>query len=268
MLQNTFDYLLLWSLFSIWFVVLINKVLVTSGFISYIKHLKKDTTPVPAKDLPFVSVLIPAHNEARVIAKTLQSVLDLDYDWNKYEIIVINDNSRDNSAEILKKIEEDNPGRFLKIINTDSVTGGKGKSNALNIGLSHSIGSLIAIYDADNTPERDALKELVHAILKDEKAGAVIGKFRCRNRNRNLFTRFINLEGIYFQWMAQAGRWQLFKLCTIPRYQFHYPQEHTGQAWRLGYGCYHRRYGNKLQDLQVRLPYKVLPLLNIMGARA
>lgn len=218
MLQNIYDYLLLWSLFSIWFVVLINQVLVTSGFISYLKHYKKK--PFAVEKLPFVSILVPAHNEAKVIGKTLEALLNLDYDHDKYEIIIVNDNSSDNSADILAKIKEDNPNRFLTIINTDQTTGGKGKSNALNIGLAQSRGSLIAIYDADNTPEKSALRELVYAILKDKKAGAVIGKFRCRNKNRNLLTRFINLEGIYFQWMAQAGRWQLFKLCTIPGTNF------------------------------------------------
>lgn len=220
MFQSIYDYLLLWSLFSIWLIVLINKILATGGFISYLKHNRKSDSFVPDKDLPFVSVLIPAHNEAKVIGKTLESILNLDYDKSKIEIIVINDNSSDNSAEILQKIKEDHPERLLKIINTDSLIGGRGKSNALNIGLAQSKGSLIAIYDADNTPEKKALKELVFAIIKDEKAGAVIGKFRCRNKNRNLLTKFINIEGIYFQWMAQAGRWQLFKLSTIPGTNF------------------------------------------------
>ncbi|WHH58619.1 glycosyltransferase [Petroclostridium sp. X23] len=220
MLQNIYDYLLLLSLFSIWIVVLMNKILVISGFVSYLKNYKRSDELIPDKDLPFISVLIPAHNEAKVIAKTLKSVLEMDYDKDKYEIIVINDNSNDNSAEILGKIKEDNPERLLQIINTDSIIGGKGKSNALNIGFTQSKGSFIVIYDADNTPEKQALKELVNAIIKDKKAGAVIGKFRCRNKNRNLLTKFINIEGVYFQWMAQAGRWQLLKLCTIPGTNF------------------------------------------------
>lgn len=219
MLQNIYDYLLLGSLFSIWIVILINMVLVTSGFINYLKHNNNREARI-LHDPPFVSVLIPAHNEEKVIKKTVQSILDLDYDNDKYEIIVINDNSSDNSAKILQKMKERNPGRFLKIINTDNIIGGKGKSNALNIGLEQSKGEIIAIYDADNTPEKTALKELVYTIENDSKAGAVIGKFRCRNKDKNLLTRFINLEGIYFQWMAQAGRWQLFKLCTIPGTNF------------------------------------------------
>lgn len=220
MLQNIYDYLLLWSLASIWLVILINIVLVTGGFISYLKHTRRNRTFVPAADLPFVSVLIPAHNEAKVIGKTLEAMLESDYDKDQYEIIVINDNSSDNSAEILERIKADNPGRLLKIIHTDHISGGKGKSNALNIGLAQSKGAFVAIYDADNTPEKSALKELVHSIVNDDKAGAVIGKFRCRNRNRNLLTKFLNIEGIYFQWMAQAGRWQLMKLCTIPGTNF------------------------------------------------
>lgn len=220
MLHNIYDYLLLGSLAAIWLVMLINNILVTGGFLCYLDHARKKRPLVSAADLPFVSVMIPAHNEAKVIGKTLEAILESDYDKDKYEIIVINDNSSDNSAQILAKIKEEHPGRMLTIINTDKITGGKGKSNALNIGFARSKGSFIAIYDADNTPEKSALGELVHSIMNDPKAGAVIGKFRCRNRNRNLFTRFINIEGLYFQWMAQAGRWQFMKLCTIPGTNF------------------------------------------------
>jgi len=219
MLNNVFDYLLLVSLFSIWIVILMNVMLATSGFISYVKHYQNQT-PRRLESYPFVSVLIPAHNEGKVIEKTVCSILDLDYDHDKYEIIVVNDNSSDNSADILKKIQTKYSKRLLKIINTDKNIGGKGKSNALNIGLAYSKGDFIAIYDADNTPERSALKELVYSISHDDRAGAVIGKFRCRNKNTNFLTRCINLESLYFQWMAQAGRWQLFKLCTIPGTNF------------------------------------------------
>ncbi|WP_053957226.1 glycosyltransferase family 2 protein [Inediibacterium massiliense] len=219
MLQNIYDYLLVGSLFAIWIVILVNMVLVTSGFVHYLKHYQYKKERVLC-EYPFVSILVPAHNEGKVIKKTVQSLLNLDYPHDRYEIIIINDNSNDNSADILTRIQEKNLDRLLTIIHTDNQIGGKGKSNALNIGLNQSKGEFIAIYDADNTPEKNALKELVYDITKDHKAGAVIGKFRCRNKNRNLLTRFINLEGIYFQWMAQAGRWQLFKLCTIPGTNF------------------------------------------------
>ena len=96
----------------------------------------------------------------------------------------------------------------------------RAKSNALNIGFKQSKGEYVVVYDADNTPEADALRYLVAEIESDDELGAVIGKFRTRNRNVNLLTRFINIETLSFQWMAQAGRWQLFKLCTIPGTNF------------------------------------------------
>ena len=52
--------------------------------------------------------------------------------------------------------------------------------------------------------------------MADDKLGAVIGKFRTRNRNASLLTRFVNIETLAYQCMNQAGRFYFFKLCTIP----------------------------------------------------
>ncbi len=213
------DYLAIYSLVVIWVIIFINVVLVVAGYIYYEK-VQKVELKEELDYYPFVSVMVPAHNEAVVIEKTVKSLLNLSYPKDRYEIIVINDNSSDNSAEILKRIQDNNKDRNLIVINTDSVNGGKGKSNSLNIGFEKSRGELLAIYDADNTPEKNALKYLVQTILEDDKLGAVIGKFRCRNKNVNLLTKFINIETLTFQWMAQAGRWQLFNLCTIPGTNF------------------------------------------------
>ncbi|AOR23544.1 glycosyltransferase [Clostridium taeniosporum] len=217
--MNMFDYITLYSLGVIWIIIFVNIVLVVYGYIYYSKvHNKKMEEKL--EYYPFVSVMVPAHNEAIVIRKTVESLLELDYPKDRYEIIVINDNSSDNSAEILQEIKENSPKRNLIIINTDNIIGGKGKSNALNIGLKRSIGKILAIYDADNTPDSKALKYLVQTLVEDNKLGAVIGKFRCRNKDKNLLTNFINIETLTYQWMAQAGRWEMFKLCTIPGTNF------------------------------------------------
>ena len=171
---------------------------------------------IPLKEYPMVSVMVPAHNESIVIRKTVLALLNFDYPKDRYEIIVINDNSTDDTAEVLKGIQGKYPDRKLVVINTDSVVGGKGKSNALNVALSVATGSLIAIYDADNTPAPNALKILVENLMADDKLGAVIGKFRTRNRNASLLTRFVNIETLAYQCMNQAGRFFFFKLCTIP----------------------------------------------------
>ncbi|WP_168119371.1 glycosyltransferase [Paenibacillus sp. HB172176] len=209
------DILMLISTICIWTLLLINVVLIIAGYLFYVQD---EGRPAPewTEEQPFVSIMVPAHNEGKVIIKTVESLLALDYPHDAYEIIVINDNSSDQSSLLLENLRLSVPNRNLIIINTDSITGGKGKSNALNIGFERSRGELIAIYDADNTPEKKALKYLVGDIMLNKKLGAVIGKFRTRNRNVNLLTRFINVETLSFQWMVQAGRWKLFKVCTIP----------------------------------------------------
>ena len=212
------DYLFLFSLVSIWAILLINIVLAISGYIYYLRNLNfKDKR---LDEYPFVSILVPAHNEGKVIGKTVESLLSLDYPIDKMELIVINDNSSDDSKDILQSIKVRHSKYNFTIINTDNITGGKGKSNALNIGYQVAKGDFIAIYDADNTPEKTALRYLIQTIVKDDSLGAVIGKFRTRNKYRNLLTRFINIETLSFQWIAQAGRRQLLGLCTIPGTNF------------------------------------------------
>ncbi|WP_261805915.1 glycosyltransferase family 2 protein [Lapidilactobacillus luobeiensis] len=209
------DYFMLVAIFVIWLILLINLILTIAGYRYYIDELKRPVPALPEK-LPFVSVMVPAHNEGIVIVKTVSALLNFDYPHDRYEIIVINDNSDDNSGELLRQLQLANPQRNLKVISTDRTNGGKGKSNALNIGFQAARGSILAIYDADNTPEKQALGILVAELLADDQLGAVIGKFRTRNKNATWLTHFINIETLSFQWMAQAGRSKLFKLCTIP----------------------------------------------------
>lgn len=213
------DCLSLYAILSIWGLMFLNIFLSIGGFIYMIKVNKTDGH-IPLEEYPMVTVMVPAHNESIVIQKTVKALLNFDYPRDRYEIIVINDNSTDNSAEVLKKIQEENPDRKMIVLNTDAKVGGKGKSNALNIALSVAHGSVIAVYDADNTPAPDALRILVENLMSDDKLGAVIGKFRTRNRNASLLTRFVNIETLAYQCMNQAGRFYFFKLCTIPGTNF------------------------------------------------
>lgn len=213
------DLLSLYSIIAIWSLMFINIFLSIGGIIYMLKVNRTDGN-IPLEEYPMVSIMVPAHNESIVIRRTVLALLNFDYPKDKYEIIVINDNSTDQSAEVLKKIQEKYKSRKLIVINTDNQVGGKGKSNALNIALSVAKGSVIAIYDADNTPAPDALRILVENLMSDDKLGAVIGKFRTRNRNASLLTRFVNIETLAYQCMNQAGRYYFFKLCTIPGTNF------------------------------------------------
>ncbi len=195
--------------------MILNVILSIGGFIHYMR-VEKEGRCAPPDEYPMVSILVPAHNESVVIVRTVRALLNFDYPKDKYEIIVINDNSTDDTEQKLREIQQQFPDRRLMVVSTDNVVGGSGKSNALNIGFSLSKGSVIAIYDADNTPEPPALRILVENLMADPKRGAVIGKFRTRNRNATILTRFVNIETLAYQCMNQAGRYFFFKLCTIP----------------------------------------------------
>lgn len=204
---------------TIWVLLLMNITKALAGTFYFQKTRK--TAPVQMlQEYPMVSVLVPAHNEALVIRKTIESLLSFHYPQDRYEIVVINDNSSDDSARILAEIQQKYAGRNLKVIHTDSTNGGKGKSNALNLAMAHISGSVIAIYDADNTPEPEALQILVETLMADEKLGAVAGLIRTRNKSANLLTRCINIETLTAQCMFQAGRFQLFRLSLLPGTNF------------------------------------------------
>ncbi len=209
------DAVSLYAIISIWLLMIMNAVLSIGGFVYYMQVDKKGRGK-PLQEYPMVSILVPAHDEAVVITRTVRALLGLEYPKDRYEIIVINDNSTDDTAEKLEQIQAEFPDRKLIVISTGPEVGGKGKSNALNIGFSVSTGDVIAIYDADNTPQPDALAILVETLMEDDKLGAVIGKFRTRNRNASLLSRFVNIETLAYQCMNQAGRYYFFKLCTIP----------------------------------------------------
>lgn len=213
--MSLIDVLALYSILAIWGLMFINIILSIGGYI-YIMRMYRTDGHKTISEYPMVTVMVPAHNESIVIQKTMEALLKFDYPKDKYEIIVVNDNSTDASAQVLEGIQRANPESKIIVINTNQVAGGKGKSNALNIALSMASGTVIAVYDADNTPERQALKILVENLMSDEKLGAVIGKFRTRNKHASLLTRFVNIETLAYQCMNQAGRFFFFKLCTIP----------------------------------------------------
>jgi cellulose synthase/poly-beta-1,6-N-acetylglucosamine synthase-like glycosyltransferase len=197
------DIISIYAIAAIWAMMLLNVALSVGGFI-YIYRCNQTDGHVPIQgEYPMVSVLV-------------QALLNFDYPKDRYEIIVINDNSSDNTEEIMEKLAREHPENRLMCISTDKVVGGTGKSNALNIGFSVAKGTVIAIYDADNTPEPKALRLLVENLMADDKLGAVIGKFRTRNRNASILSRFVNIETLSHQCMNQAGRFFFFKLCTIP----------------------------------------------------
>ncbi len=215
LLELDLSIVFLLSVILIWFMIFYQLVLTLAGFFHFRNSMReKKLVDGMSFDFPRVSVLIPAHNEDKVISYTLDAMTRLDYPAHRLEILVINDGSTDSTAEIVEEfVRKDSR---VRLYNVPKGEGGKGKSRALNLGLRQTDAPFIAVYDADNTPDPNALKYLMAQLLQDESLGAVLGKFRTVNKKRNLLTRFINIETLSFQSMLQAGRWKMFKVATLP----------------------------------------------------
>jgi cellulose synthase/poly-beta-1,6-N-acetylglucosamine synthase-like glycosyltransferase len=203
----------------IWFTIAYQFILTVFGYINYIRSMKeKRQIDMCSFEYPSCSILIPAHNEEKVIAATIESMLNLEYPKDKLQIIVINDGSNDSTKNIIEQYAERDSR--VQLSDIPKGEGGKGKSHTLNLGIRQAQGDIIAIYDADNTPDADSLRYLVAQLLRHKELGAVIGKFRTVNKNATLLTRFINIETLSFQSMLQAGRWQMHGISTLPGTNF------------------------------------------------
>ena len=132
---------------------------------------------------PFVSVMIPAHNEETVIEKTINNVLEMDYEL--FEIIVIDDRSTDKTAEILKRINQENNEIKILIREKDAFPG---KSAVLNDALKIAKGDAILVLDADAKVEKDFLTKLVPH-LEGRDIGAVQAQKVVINKDENLLTK-------------------------------------------------------------------------------
>ena len=218
-LEVDLSFLFVVAVILIWFMIGYQFVLTFFGYLNYVKSLKeKKLLEGKAFDYPGCTILIPAHNEEKVIARTIEAMLRLEYPKEKLKIMVINDGSTDGTRDIIEGYAR--ADRRIELFDVPKGEGGKGKSRALNLGVQRVTSDVIAIYDADNTPDKDSLRYLVAQLLTNNELGAAIGKFRTINKSVNLLTKFINIETLSFQSMLQAGRWQMHNIATLPGTNF------------------------------------------------
>lgn len=128
-----------------------------------------------------ISIVVPCYNEEEILKmfyEDLISVINKIENEYKYEIIFVNDGSKDNTLEILKKLREDN--KNIKII---SFSRNFGKEAAIYAGLSNSIGDLVVLMDSDLQHPPITILEMLKEI--DNGYDMVATKRVNRNRRAN-----------------------------------------------------------------------------------
>lgn len=116
------------------------------GLVKYCPSANKNTYE------PGISIVVAARNEAHRLPKLVSSLLRQEY--GKFDIIIVNDRSKDSSQSILEDLASQNAK--LKVIQvTELPTGWNGKKNALKAGIEASRYDLILLTDADCLPKSD-----------------------------------------------------------------------------------------------------------------
>lgn len=139
---------------------------------------------------PTVTVLVAAHNEEAVIAHSLDALVEVHYPRDKLNIIVVNDRSKDSTGEIVDRYAEMYPGL---IYHFQRVQGKPGKAAALKDASQLVKSEVILVFDADYTPGKGLIKQLV-APFFDPEVGLVMGRVVPMNTGRNLLTRLLDME--------------------------------------------------------------------------
>jgi cellulose synthase/poly-beta-1,6-N-acetylglucosamine synthase-like glycosyltransferase len=117
---------------------------------------------------PFVSLLIPAYNEARVIARKIENSLALDYPRDRIEIVIVSDGSSDQTVNI---------ARSAGGVRVLALPQNRGKVAALNTAVAGLVGEIIVFSDASAMLAPDSVRRLVENFA-DSSVGAASGRYK------------------------------------------------------------------------------------------
>ncbi|WP_260443641.1 glycosyltransferase family 2 protein [Listeria immobilis] len=170
-----------------------------TGVICYkfLYHYRQDEwIDIPKEVEPFITIMIPAHNEELIIEDTIHYMMNKLH-YSKYEVLVMDDGSTDETPEILARLQKQYHN--LRVVRIEK---NKGKAHAFNIGVGFARGELILSNDADIVPEPNALKKYINYFIRMESRNiaAITSNAVVRNRStlvgKSQTVEFASIVGI------------------------------------------------------------------------
>lgn len=153
------------------------------GYPAVVRWVQGHGNPVLKQEsyLPAVSILVPAFNEAKEIASTLQNKLAQDYPQDRIEIIVVSDESDDGTDDIVEQISRESaiPVRLVR------QSPRQGKTSGLNLIVPLAKGDILIFSDANSLYAPDTVRKLV-VNFADPRVGYVTGKMVYTNPDGSL----------------------------------------------------------------------------------
>ncbi len=147
------------------------------GFILKIFSSEKPSPEKNIQDYPTITVLCPAYNEELVIESKIMSFLRLDYPKDRIKLIVISDDSTDNTNEIVRRFEEKG---YIELVVQSPRRGKPSGHNLVQPGINS---DYIVSTDANSIFDSQAMKELVKTMNTSSNVGMVVGKLKLVKNN-------------------------------------------------------------------------------------
>jgi len=161
-------------------------------------------------DLPYVTVIVPMHNEELVAEHSMENIANTNYPKDRLEIIPIEDHSEDATLSILEQYSEkyDNIHPYVRD------TGARGKPVGMNEVMEFAHGDIIIVFDADYLPPKGIIRDIAISFL-DPEVGAVMGRVIPSNVSSNLLTKLLDIERTGGYQIDQQAR---YNLNLVPQY--------------------------------------------------
>ncbi len=183
---------ILFALFIVGIILSVGRMIVMAILAGIQKKREASRTDVAmwaAADMPLVSIIVPAYNEEVNATRTIQSLLQQDYE--NLQVVFVDDGSKDSTYATVADAFKGNP----KVKVHTKPNGGK--ASALNVGIALANSGYVVCIDADTQLKTDAVSKLMQKFTS-EKVGAVAGNVKVGNEI-NMITRWQSIEYITSQ---------------------------------------------------------------------
>ncbi len=171
-------------------------------FLSIAYRFRKAGTTMPTER---VSVIVPAFNEEKNIASSIESLLKQDY--GNIEVLVVDDGSADRTFEVASRFQ----GPKVRVLHQEN----KGKAEALNYGIRESTGTIVLTVDADTRLNSEAITALAGRFASDPELGALSGNVKVDNP-RGILQRLQEAEYTAGIGLTRKGQSMLSSVMIVP----------------------------------------------------
>jgi cellulose synthase/poly-beta-1,6-N-acetylglucosamine synthase-like glycosyltransferase len=150
---------------------------------------------------PRLSIVVAARNEARNIARCLESLLAQDYPADRLQIVAVDDESEDATRAIMREVSGDHDERLSIVCTHDERSNARGKARAIAQGIDHATGEIILLTDADCVAPATWARSVVEYFVDGVDA---FGGFTVI-RADDYFSAVQQLDWIHLQSLAAGG---------------------------------------------------------------